>query len=185
MTARSRSTGSPARSSRPTRPTATSIRCRIASRISARGRSRPTGPTGSPIPNTGRSVTRAVEDKLSDALHERLTERFVDRRTSVLMRRLRENTGLETDISKTGEVVVEGHVDRPARRFHLYARGLGCRFGSADACGRGAEGARRRDRRARDEARAGLRRAVRAGVGRRDQVARPGRRQARRPPRRS
>ena len=46
---------------------------------------------------------------MSDALHERLTERFVDRRTSVLMRRLRENTVLETDISKTGEVVVEGH----------------------------------------------------------------------------
>src|SRR5262249_1528406 len=54
-------------------------------------------------------ITRAVEDKASDARHERLTERFVDRRTSVLMRRLRENTALETDISKTGEVVVEGH----------------------------------------------------------------------------
>src|SRR2546423_461128 len=54
-------------------------------------------------------LTRAVEDKLSDALHERLTDRFVDRRTSVLMRRMRENTVLETDISKTGEVVVEGH----------------------------------------------------------------------------
>src|SRR5712672_117733 len=54
-------------------------------------------------------VTRGVEDKLSDALHERLTERFVDRRTSVLMRRMRENTALETDISKTGDVVVEGH----------------------------------------------------------------------------
>jgi ATP-dependent RNA helicase SUPV3L1/SUV3 len=53
---------------------------------------------------------RAVEDKLSDALHERLTERFVDRRTSVLMRRLRENTMLNTEIGKTGEVVVEGHV---------------------------------------------------------------------------
>ncbi len=53
--------------------------------------------------------TRAVEDKLSDALHERLTERFVDRRTSVLMRRMRENTALETDIGKTGDVVVEGH----------------------------------------------------------------------------
>jgi len=32
-------------------------------------------------------VTRGVEDRLSDALHERLTERFIDRRTSVLMRR--------------------------------------------------------------------------------------------------
>jgi ATP-dependent RNA helicase SUPV3L1/SUV3 len=52
---------------------------------------------------------RSVEDKLSDAMHERLIERFVDRRTSVLMRRLRENTTLETEIKKTGEVVVEGH----------------------------------------------------------------------------
>src|SRR5262249_57138444 len=55
-------------------------------------------------------VTRSIEDKLSDALHERLTERFVDRRTSVLMRRLRENTMLETEIAKSGEVVVEGHL---------------------------------------------------------------------------
>jgi len=61
-------------------------------------------------PGHWQDVTRAVEDKLSDALHERLTARFVDRRTSVLMRRLRENTALESDISKTGEVTVEGHV---------------------------------------------------------------------------
>jgi ATP-dependent RNA helicase SUPV3L1/SUV3 len=60
-------------------------------------------------PEHWEGVARAVEDKLSDALHERLTERFVDRRTSVLMRRLRENSMLETEISKTGEVVVEGH----------------------------------------------------------------------------
>jgi ATP-dependent RNA helicase SUPV3L1/SUV3 len=60
-------------------------------------------------PEHWQDVTRAVEDKLSDALHERLTERFVDRRTSVLMRRLRENTVLETDISKSGDVMVEGH----------------------------------------------------------------------------
>jgi ATP-dependent RNA helicase SUPV3L1/SUV3 len=55
-------------------------------------------------------ITRDVENKLSDALHERLTERFVDRRTSVLMRRLRENSILNTEIGKTGEVIVEGHV---------------------------------------------------------------------------
>jgi ATP-dependent RNA helicase SUPV3L1/SUV3 len=61
-------------------------------------------------PDHWQGVTRAVEDKLSDALHERLTARFVDRRTSVLMRRLRENTTLESEISKTGEVTVEGHV---------------------------------------------------------------------------
>jgi ATP-dependent RNA helicase SUPV3L1/SUV3 len=61
-------------------------------------------------PEHWQGVTRGVEDKLSDALHERLTERFVDRRTSVLMRRLRDNATLEPQIGKTGEVVVEGHV---------------------------------------------------------------------------
>ncbi len=61
-------------------------------------------------PEHWQGIARAVEDKLSDALHERLTERFVDRRTSVLMRRLRENTMLNTEIGKTGEVIVEGHV---------------------------------------------------------------------------
>jgi ATP-dependent RNA helicase SUPV3L1/SUV3 len=61
-------------------------------------------------PEHWQGVARAAEDKLSDALHERLAERFVDRRTSVLMRRLRENTMLETEIGKTGDVTVEGHV---------------------------------------------------------------------------
>jgi ATP-dependent RNA helicase SUPV3L1/SUV3 len=60
-------------------------------------------------PEHWQGVTRAVEDKLSDALHERLSERFIDRRTSVLMRRLRENAMLETEIGKSGEVTVEGH----------------------------------------------------------------------------
>jgi ATP-dependent RNA helicase SUPV3L1/SUV3 len=52
--------------------------------------------------------TRAIEDRLSDALHERLTGRFVDRRTSVLMRRLKENAMLEAEISQGGDVTVEG-----------------------------------------------------------------------------
>ncbi len=54
------------------------------------------------------NVTRQVEDSLSDALHERLAHRFVDRRTSVLMRRLRENAMLEAEITPGGDVVVEG-----------------------------------------------------------------------------
>src|SRR6195952_2759432 len=61
-------------------------------------------------PDHSQGISRELENKLSDALHERLTERFVDRRTSVLMRRLRENTMLNTEIGKTGEVIVEGHV---------------------------------------------------------------------------
>ncbi|WP_284317304.1 helicase-related protein, partial [Methylobacterium gnaphalii] len=52
--------------------------------------------------------TRRVEDRLSDALHERLASRFVDRRTSVLMRRLRENAMLEAEITPGGDVTVEG-----------------------------------------------------------------------------
>ncbi|ACS42445.1 helicase-related protein [Methylorubrum extorquens] len=57
--------------------------------------------------------TRRVEDRLSDALHERLASRFVDRRTSVLMRRLREKTMLEAEITSGGDVTVEGqHVGR-------------------------------------------------------------------------
>ena len=60
-------------------------------------------------PDHWQGISREVENKLSDALHQKLTERFVDRRTSVLMRRLRENVMLNTEIGKTGEVVVEGH----------------------------------------------------------------------------
>jgi len=52
--------------------------------------------------------TRAIEDRLSDALHERLTARFVDRRTSVLMRRLKERAMLEAEFTATGDVLVEG-----------------------------------------------------------------------------
>jgi ATP-dependent RNA helicase SUPV3L1/SUV3 len=60
-------------------------------------------------PSHWQEKTRDIEDRLSDALHERLTKRFVDRRTSVLMRRLRENTMLEAEINPSGEVLVEGH----------------------------------------------------------------------------
>mgnify|MGYP000038273930 FL=1 len=55
-----------------------------------------------------RGETRVVEDRLSDALHERLTQRFVDRRTSVLLRRLKQKEALVADINDTGEVTVEG-----------------------------------------------------------------------------
>ncbi|MDN3569614.1 helicase-related protein [Methylobacterium longum] len=59
-------------------------------------------------PEHWQGETRRVEDRLSDALHERLASRFVDRRTSVLMRRLRENTMLEAQITTDGDVTVEG-----------------------------------------------------------------------------
>ncbi|WP_300061740.1 DEAD/DEAH box helicase [uncultured Roseobacter sp.] len=55
-----------------------------------------------------REEARSVEDRLSDALHERLTQRFVDRRTSVLLRRLGQKEAMVADVSNTGEVTVEG-----------------------------------------------------------------------------
>ncbi len=55
-----------------------------------------------------REETRTVEDRLSDALHERLTQRFVDRRTSVLLRRLKQKEALLAEVNDKGEVTVEG-----------------------------------------------------------------------------
>ncbi|THD85814.1 helicase [Aliigemmobacter aestuarii] len=55
-----------------------------------------------------RDETRAVEDRLSDALHARLTQAFVDRRTSVLMRRLKQKETLVAEVNDKGEVTVEG-----------------------------------------------------------------------------
>jgi ATP-dependent RNA helicase SUPV3L1/SUV3 len=60
-------------------------------------------------PEHWQGVAGQVEDNLSDALHARLTQRFVDRRASVLMRRLRENAMLEAEVTATGQVLVEGH----------------------------------------------------------------------------
>lgn len=58
--------------------------------------------------NHWREATRAVEDRLSDALHGALTQRFVDRRTSVLLRRLKQKEGLVAEVNDKGEVTVEG-----------------------------------------------------------------------------
>ncbi len=58
--------------------------------------------------NHWRDATRAVEDRLSDALHQRLTQRFVDRRTSVLLRRLKQKEALLAEVNENGEVTVEG-----------------------------------------------------------------------------
>ncbi len=54
--------------------------------------------------------TRAVEDRLSDALHERLTQRFIDRRTSVLMRHLREDDAGGIVLDDSGGVAIGGEI---------------------------------------------------------------------------
>jgi len=60
-------------------------------------------------PDHWRGRTRQIEDALSDALHERLMQRFVDRRTSALVKGLRDERDLLAGVSHTGEVTVEGH----------------------------------------------------------------------------
>jgi ATP-dependent RNA helicase SUPV3L1/SUV3 len=57
-----------------------------------------------------REKTRDIEDRLSDALHERLTQRFVDRRTSVLLRHLKDKRMVSPEINERGEVRLEGHL---------------------------------------------------------------------------
>jgi ATP-dependent RNA helicase SUPV3L1/SUV3 len=54
--------------------------------------------------------TRAIEDRLSDALHEQLTLRFIDRRTAVLMRRLRDDDALDLVLDDSGAVAIGGEV---------------------------------------------------------------------------
>ncbi|MCP5432847.1 MAG: disulfide oxidoreductase [Alphaproteobacteria bacterium] len=65
--------------------------------------------------------TRALEDRLSDALHEALTQRFVDRRTSVLMRRLAQDDDLQSAVSADGEVTVEGEYVGKLTGLHFQA----------------------------------------------------------------
>ncbi|GHA26599.1 helicase [Devosia pacifica] len=61
-------------------------------------------------PTHWREKTRDIEDRLSDALHQKLTQRFVDRRTSVLIRHLKDRRMASPEINDRGEVSLEGHL---------------------------------------------------------------------------
>jgi len=74
-------------------------------------------------PGEWRDRTRAIEDRLSDALHERLAQRFVDRRTSVLMKRMREKEDLMAAVSGHGEILVEGEHIGHLTGFHFVPDG--------------------------------------------------------------
>ncbi len=63
--------------------------------------------------------TRAVEDRLSDALHEMLTLRFIDRRTSVLMRHLREDEFTNLTLDESGGVTIGGELLGKLEGFHF------------------------------------------------------------------
>jgi ATP-dependent RNA helicase SUPV3L1/SUV3 len=63
--------------------------------------------------------TRAVEDRLSDALHEQLTLRFIDRRTSVLMKHMREDDAADVKLEEDGGVLISGELIGRLDGFHF------------------------------------------------------------------
>jgi ATP-dependent RNA helicase SUPV3L1/SUV3 len=62
---------------------------------------------------------RAAEARLSDALHARLTERFVNRRTSVLMKKLGPDAGMLPVMLEGDEVLVDGEPIGSLRGFRF------------------------------------------------------------------
>ena len=64
--------------------------------------------------------TRAIEDSLSDALHEQLAQRFVDRKTSALMKGLRDKEDMTADIGADGAVTVENHYVGRLKGFRFW-----------------------------------------------------------------
>ncbi len=64
--------------------------------------------------------TRQIEDQLSDALHECLTQRFVDRRTSALMKGMRDKEELAAEIREDGAITVENHFVGRLKGFQFW-----------------------------------------------------------------
>lgn len=62
-------------------------------------------------PEEWAATARTIEDRLSDALHQRLTQKFVDRRTSLLLRGIKNHERhIHAEVEPDGSVVVEGVV---------------------------------------------------------------------------
>lgn len=70
-------------------------------------------------PDYWQGRSRQIEDALSDALHEGLTKRFVDRRTSTLMKRLKDRDELYVEIDDKGQLHVEDHFVGSLSGFHF------------------------------------------------------------------
>ncbi len=84
-----------------------------------------------------RERTRGIEDTLSDALHERLIQRFVDRRTAVLVGRLKDRQELLAAVGASGDVLVEGHFVGVLEGFRFTADPSVDAVGAGDGRGAG------------------------------------------------
>ncbi len=71
--------------------------------------------------NHWRDRTRVIEDLLSDALHECLTKTFVDRRTSLLLRRLKDKEAMVAEVDNEGQVTIEGEFVGKLEGFRFIA----------------------------------------------------------------
>ncbi|MFM9940507.1 MAG: helicase-related protein [Hyphomicrobiaceae bacterium] len=71
-------------------------------------------------PEGWQAKTRSIEDSLSDALHEQLAQRFVDRKTSALMKGLRDKDELATEIGSDGAIRVENHFVGRLKGFRFF-----------------------------------------------------------------
>ena len=71
--------------------------------------------------NHWRNRTRVIEDLLSDALHECLTKTFVDRRTSLLLRRLKDKEAMLAEVDNEGHVTIEGEFVGKLEGFRFIA----------------------------------------------------------------
>jgi ATP-dependent RNA helicase SUPV3L1/SUV3 len=78
-------------------------------------------PTWTRDPSHWQELTRAVEDRLSDALHEKLTQRFIDRRTSLLMRHMRDDDVLTLAVDESGAVTIADEYTGNLAGFHFSA----------------------------------------------------------------
>lgn len=83
--------------------------------------------------------TRAIEDKLSDALHQRLMARFIDRKTSLLMKRLRQREDVKVSLMEDGKIVVENEEIGALKAFQFeadqsgtHSEGKGLKSASSD-----------------------------------------------------
>lgn len=72
-------------------------------------------------PSQWQDRTQTIENRLSDALHQRLTQRFIDRRTSILLKRLKDEDALNSEINIDGEVTVEGEYIGRLSGFRFHA----------------------------------------------------------------
>ncbi len=55
-------------------------------------------------------LTKSIEDKLSDKLHNELTKSFIDKKISILSRRLKQDLILDTEINEQNKIYIDGQL---------------------------------------------------------------------------